>query len=117
MEQKDNPLVRLSFHFQDGVSLQWNPGAPIPQAEVMRALGQMAARVNLPLDIELEDVPVRPELTDMDKHMLSLAFIAICAQATRAEFRQITDEFRENVRHVAKAVGVYDEKLEAVISL
>lgn len=58
MEQKDNPLVSISFHFQDGVALQWKPGAPIPQVEVMRSWGEMAARVNLPLDIELEDVPV-----------------------------------------------------------
>lgn len=100
MEQKDNPLVRLSFHFQDGVALQWKPGAPIPQAEVMRSWGELAARVNLPLDIKLEDVPVQPELTDMDKHMLSLALIAICTQDL-GEVAQIT----------------YDKELEFVISL
>lgn len=54
MEIRDNPLVSISFRFQDGVALQWAPGAPIPQLEVMTALGTMAGKSNLPVDIQLE---------------------------------------------------------------
>jgi len=51
------------------------------------------------------------KLTEMDKHILTLALMALCGE------EGITEGARDNVRHAAEAVGVYDEKLEVVISL
>ncbi|MDP3064543.1 MAG: hypothetical protein Q8O40_15235 [Chloroflexota bacterium] len=52
---KDNPLVRLSLHFRDGVELGQNFDPPVPQAKAMRALGHLVAELGAKLEIDLGD--------------------------------------------------------------
>ena len=54
------------------------------------------------------------ELTELDQHVLKVALMALCA---REEAEGASDEFKENVRHAARAIGVYDDLLETAISL
>ncbi|MDP3063199.1 MAG: hypothetical protein Q8O40_08335 [Chloroflexota bacterium] len=45
----------------------------------------------------------------MDRHILKLALMGMCGRPG------VTDQARENIRHAAQAVGVYDDALESVI--
>ncbi len=52
---RDNPLVAVSFHFQDGVALQLSAGQPVPQIDAMRAVGRLAASLGWPVDFTLPE--------------------------------------------------------------
>jgi len=53
------------------------------------------------------------ELSYKDTHILRLAFLALCGLSDGVH----TEEFLENARHAARAVGVYDDTLEAALSI
>ena len=52
---EDNPLVRVTFHFRDGVELGQNFDPPVPQFEAMAALGRLVAKLGAKLEIDLGD--------------------------------------------------------------
>jgi len=55
---KDNPLVTLIMQFQDGCQLGLRMDHPVPQVEIMAALGKLAAEVGTELDFTLPRQPV-----------------------------------------------------------
>ncbi|MDP3064528.1 MAG: hypothetical protein Q8O40_15160 [Chloroflexota bacterium] len=61
----DNPLVRVTFHFRDGVSLVQNFKPPVPQVKAMAALGRLVAELGAELEIELGD----DVLTEEPRHV------------------------------------------------
>ncbi|KKK60933.1 hypothetical protein LCGC14_3019400 [marine sediment metagenome] len=52
---RDNPLVAVTFHFQDGVALQLNAQQPVPQMDAMRAVGKLAASLGWPVEFTLPE--------------------------------------------------------------
>ncbi|MDP3063196.1 MAG: hypothetical protein Q8O40_08320 [Chloroflexota bacterium] len=60
-----NPLVRVTFHFRDGVSLEQKFDPPVPQFAAMRALGRLVAQLGAALNIELGD----DVLTEEPRHV------------------------------------------------
>jgi hypothetical protein len=52
---RDNPLVAISLHFQDGVVLVLSAGQPVPQIDAMRVVGRLAAALGWPVDFTLPE--------------------------------------------------------------
>lgn len=53
MEERRNPLVAITLHFEDGVALRQRFANPVPQAMAMFFLGQMIAKLGRELDFEV----------------------------------------------------------------
>lgn len=51
------------------------------------------------------------DLSPTNRHMIRLAFLSLCGK------EGMTEVYRENVRDAAKALGFYDDELEAAIRM
>lgn len=85
---KDNPMVALTVHFQDGASLKQKFSKPISQADAMAMLGAICGRLGSELNITLP-VPLLKEMTEWIEE-----FMATLSPTTVEQFMAGPQELR-----------------------